>query len=318
MTNAALHLETSRVIHVVSNDPHLGALIERAIAGSSHIVRRQAKVPLLHLSDILVLELPVGATLPETTTDVHMVLIVDSDVAETVHILGANPSLCHIIGRTGPFFPRLLASTLTQLINEDAWPFARNLMPGATVEYQELMTTNSKQACVDRISTAAKGTGAFSELTNLVATVASELLMNAFFNAPVDGKTHKRKYKDVPRQETLTLTKAESIGVAFGHDEEMFALSVRDNFGSLTRSTLIVNLERAAHFGSSQIRMTTQGAGVGLYMTLCSTTALCIRVIPSQVTEVTALFALTKRNRDFEQLGRSFSLFVSPSQGDMP
>lgn len=319
MSNTAESLSPHRLVHVVSNDPHLGKVVERVVAeaapNQTSVVRRQAQMPALAPEDLLILDEPGAADSLALPSGVPAIVVTDRDAAGIVRLLAANPELSHVVGRSGPFFPRLLRTTLQQIVEGDAWRFSTYLTSGAPVQTQVLTESSAKQACVDRIVAMAAGTTAFSELPGTIGTVAYELLMNAFFNAPFDFASQRRKYKDRPRHELLSLGRDEAVTVAYGHDDELLAVSIRDNFGSLSRATMLMNLERAARIGSAQIRMKTQGAGVGFYIALSSTTALEIRINPQVSTEIVAAFALTKRYRDFEQLGRSINFHLSKSGG---
>jgi hypothetical protein len=176
-----------------------------------------------------------------------------------------------------------------------------------------LASTGARQGLIDRLTTAAQTVAGISELPAVVATVATELISNACFNAP-RGRDGRPLYRDRPRQADLALAPAEAVTVAFGHDDQFFALAVYDNFGALTRGTLVANFVRASRVGDRQIRMQTQGAGVGLYMVLSSAAQLDVRVEPGRRTEIVAVVALAKRYRDFARSGHSLNLYFKEAR----
>ncbi len=244
-----------------------------------------------------------------------VVLISRSDPAQSLKILADYPSVQHVLMRDGVFLPRQIVTTLAQITSGMATDVSSYLAPGAAVTTVRLRATAEKAALLDRMQEAAAATGGVSELTAVIGTVASELILNAFFHAPVDPKTKQAKYRDKPRDAVLKLSAAEQIDVGFGHDDQVFVISVRDPFGSLTREALISNFVRSAKGGDTQIKMKTPGAGVGLYMVFCSSHLLDVHVTPEKATVMTAVIGVAKRFRDLEKFGNSFNYFEAGRAG---
>jgi hypothetical protein len=238
-----------------------------------------------------------------------LVLISDRDPAQSLKMLADHPGVHHVLMRDGVFLPRQIVTTLAQMTSGKAPDVSAYLAPGSRVTTTKLRSTEEKAALLDRMDEAARATGGVSELPGVIGTVASELILNAFFNAPVDATTKQPKYRDKPRHEPLKLAVAEQIEVSYGYDDRVFVVSVKDPFGSLTRDALISNFSRSAERGSSQIKMVTQGAGVGLYMVFCASHLLDVHVTPGKQTVMTAVIGVARRFRDIEKFGNSFNYF---------
>lgn len=244
-----------------------------------------------------------------------LVLITDRDPARSLEMLADFPGVHHVLMRDGVFLPRQIVTTIAQLASGKAPDVGSYLAPGAAVTTVRLRSTEEKGPLLDRMQEAAKATGGVSELAGVIGTVASELILNAFFHAPVDPKSKQPKYRDKPRDQVLKLSAAEQVEVGFGHDEQVFVVSVRDPFGSLTREALISNFARSAKGGETQIKMKTPGAGVGLYMVFCSSHLLDVHVTPGKATVMTAVIGVAKRFRDLEKFGNSFNFFEAGKAG---
>jgi hypothetical protein len=321
MTNdAARSIPRLGTVHVATGDDLLDAYLRQVGADHGFTVRRHFETLTLGPppGDVMVLDerlLPAGLAGRALLDNPQAILVSDQDAAGTVRLLSTHGRLCHVLAREGGGLPRQLAATLTVLLGLDQADPRRHLAPGTALASERVGSTADKQACLDRIADAARGAGGFTDLPAVVETIASELVMNAIFNAPVDPGLKRPRYQDVARDQPLTLAPGEEVTVAFGHDDHAFVLCVRDNFGTLRRKTLAENFARAATAGAAQIRMKTPGAGVGLFMVFSSAALLEILVHGDRSTEVVAVVALSKRYRDFARSGHSVNLFFDAQEG---
>jgi hypothetical protein len=280
--------------------------LETLLAGD-RLVREGAVV----LVDQVFLELLSPAQL-ERLGHPHVVLLAERGLEDTVRLFGKHHGLCHILVKNDSLLPRQLHMTLDRIAGRAAGGAAGYLQAGATVRRETLRGSGERQACIDRILELVDGVPCFTELRSAAATIASELLMNAIFNAPYDYDRLKPRYKDRPRHQTVALKPGEEVGVEYGFDRELFVLTCRDNFGMLGRDVLRTNLLRSAAGGGAQVRMQTAGAGVGLYMVLSLANQLDISVKPGHGTEITTVIGLSKRYVDFERRGNSLNYFSEP------
>lgn len=240
----------------------------------------------------------------------HLVLVGDFDLASAIQLCGTSPVLAHVLWRNDRLLGRQLRSTLLQLLGAGAWDVKDYLRAGTAITKCVLTSSDKQGAIIEQVSAAAAAAGGFSELSSSVATVASELMMNAIFNAPLDGNTGAAKYRESPRDAVLQLTPGEAVTLSYGADEALFGLSVRDQFGRFNRQTLLEYLVRSGRADDAQIKMRTPGAGVGLYMVINAVSQLDIHVVTGRTTQIVALFGLSKRFRDYESFGHSLNFFV--------
>jgi hypothetical protein len=237
------------------------------------------------------------------------VVALDSgELEHTVRLAGEHDGANHILARDGDLLPRQLRTTLGQLFTREAPPLSSHLRPGTSIVTVKLTGSDGKDACLARLRRDLAHVDAIGDLPAIADTVASELIMNAVFNAPHDE--HDRpKYRDVARHANFSLSEGEEVTVSYGFDDGAFALSVHDNFGMLTRETLLANLLRATRGGASQINLRSAGAGVGFYMVLGSSNLLDVHVVRRRSTRTIAVIGLTRRHRHLEELGHSLNLF---------
>jgi hypothetical protein len=237
------------------------------------------------------------------------VVVLDfGELEHTVRLFGEHDGASHILARDGDLLPRQLRTTLTQLLTRETLPLSGYLRPGTGIVTTKLTGSDGKDACVSRLRRDLAPVDAIADLPAIADTVASELIMNAVFNAPHD-RHDRPKYRDVARHTSFSLLPGEDVTVSYGFDDAVFALSVHDNFGMLTRETLLANLLRATRGGASQINMRSAGAGIGFYMVLGSSNQLDVHVVRRRSTRMVAVIGLTRRHRHLEELGHSMNLF---------
>ncbi len=244
-----------------------------------------------------------------------LVLLTAQDVESTIRLFAENEALRHVHSINDALLGRQLETTLAQILADAPLPLTRYLASGASLQSMVVKSSQAKQGVIDAIVFDVAPVVAFADLAGVVATVTSELLMNAVFNAPHDAKRGLPKYRDLPRDETLTLAAGEEVRAFFGHDEGALVLGVEDRFGMLSRATLAANLLRASRIGAAQIKMQTAGAGVGLYMVINAATQLDVYVERGKLTRLTAVIGVSKRYRDFERLGHSLNYFGKEGDG---
>jgi hypothetical protein len=238
-----------------------------------------------------------------------LVLVGDFDLPKTIEALAGAPKLAHVVWRSKGLLRRQLRSTLTQLAGGPLWTLDKYIEEPTVIDSVTVRSSDQKSDCIDRVARLAAQLGGFSELAAGAAMVASELVMNAIFNAPVEPATGQPKYRGQPRDAHLSLAPGEEVSLSYGANEHVFGLAVTDQFGRFNRETLLSNLVRSSRPDHAQIRMRTPGAGVGLFMILNAVSQLDVQVARGGMTRVVALFGLCKRYRDFEAFGHSLNFF---------
>ena len=114
--------------------------------------------------------------------------------------------------------------------------------------------------------------------------VLDELLMNAFYNAPVDDfgeKLHSRK----PRNENLILDRGKNEITIFC-SENFLAINCRDPFGSLVPGEIIPLMQSGKSRVVRNIPQTRKGAGIGLSLLFRYSDILIFKIQKNSFTDI--------------------------------
>lgn len=180
---------------------------------------------------------------------------------------------------------------------------------GVNIHEREIKTYDDKRRAVLECATFAKDIGARNQLVARIEAVADELLMNALYDAPASRTGSRAELLERARPGAGPVTDTSAV-FRFGHDGKHFALSARDNFGTLRKGAILEHLARARLEHGSPLQATNRGAGLGLYFVLASSSRLIVNVDPEKSTEVICLFDLRVKSRDARG-ARSLHIFTS-------
>lgn len=136
----------------------------------------------------------------------------------------------------------------------------------------------------------------FSEFPDICMTVASELLTNAFYNAPRDkfGRTlEPDRTKDV-------MVGFNPVQFSYGDDGKHIWMKVSDPFGTFNRYSLLNHLLRSVGKDSIEVNLGKGGAGIGIFMVFRWASQLLFLFEPGQETTVLVKLLKTKRRKTFE------------------
>jgi hypothetical protein len=136
----------------------------------------------------------------------------------------------------------------------------------------------------------------FSEFPDICMTVASELLTNAFYNAPRDkfGRSlEPDRTKDV-------IVGPNPVQFSYGDDGKHIWMKVSDPFGTFNRYSLLNHLLRSVGKESIEVNLGRGGAGIGIFMIFRWASQLLFLFEPNQETTVVVKLLKTKRRKVFE------------------
>jgi uncharacterized protein YnzC (UPF0291/DUF896 family) len=240
----------------------------------------------------------------------NTIIINRSDLHQTIKLIGDFSNVNHVISGNSEALTLLLPTLLERVITPSIWQ-ENNLIQNNAIEShkEKISSYQLKNSYLDSIRESLKGLNSFPDFCEMAVTIASELIMNAIFDAPFDFKSQSPKYAHLSRREPLKLEGAEQVNLSYGYNDELLVISVSDNFGRLDRNSILSNLERCARGGDDQIRTEGGGAGAGLYAIFNTATCVDIRTIKNQKTTVSVTMALKRRMRDYENMGISFNYF---------
>ena len=129
--------------------------------------------------------------------------------------------------------------------------------------------------------------------------------------ASVERAGHNLRYAENhdERRAASPVTAGDPGNSGFGSTEGGFAVSVRDRFGRLDKSTILRYIDKCLH-SSAQIDRKTYGAGLGLYLVMNAASHVVVNIAPGMATEVVCSF-----DRKGVRTGlRGFSIFVYPGE----
>lgn len=122
-------------------------------------------------------------------------------------------------------------------------------------------------------------------LLNLIQTTCDELIMNAFFDAPVENGVVL--YKNTPR--TQLIKPPRPVEVVMGESEHEVAISVTDFYGSVNSGSIVKHLKKTFQI-ENYTAPKGEGAGLGLSMSVKRNTSLFIKVTPGESSQFVVIF----------------------------
>lgn len=160
----------------------------------------------------------------------------------------------------------------------------------------ELTESQARWHCYEEISNYAEKLHVFPEFKNIIKTAASELLTNAFYDAPKNPETGKSLNPN--RKSKVCLVPPKKVEFHFGlsPDDAYLWMFVRDPFGSLDKPTLVASLLRAATERTAKLDQ-EGGAGLGLKMVYEWASEVVFGLAQGESTLVGCKFRITRRNR---------------------
>jgi hypothetical protein len=222
---------------------------------------------------------------------------------ENIRSWNSLPQINHIIAKNDHDLERRIVELLGSQVQGQT---LSSLLPQTLTTFT-LRSPNQMNEARGHLEKATTGITAFSEFTRITQTVASELLLNSFYHAPIDEVTGKPRNR--LSQKNFSLGPNEAIQLNYGKDREYFWIAVTDPFGSLTKEKLLSCLTRCTATERCQIREGDSGAGVGLYMVYNWASEMFFSIEPNAETTVACKILIAKRNRDFHRHATGVHVF---------
>ena len=148
-----------------------------------------------------------------------------------------------------------------------------------------------------------------SRLVELILSTTDELLMNAFFDAPVDNG--KVIFKDTPRY--MPVTTSNPVELIMGNNGEEIAIAVVDQFGSVNQSSIIKHLKKT--FVNKDYIEPVNGTGAGIGLSLCvkRNASLFIKVDPTVQSQFTVFFPIVDSFKSYLEKSQIISVHIKKS-----
>jgi len=205
----------------------------------------------------------------------------NADLAKMVALMGSNVHVVGVIAagelKPGPdLFERAIART-------------------AQVQTRSIRDHDEKLRCMTSVAELLDTVKSSRDRKETILQCVDELVMNALYDAPVDG-CGRHLFTDIAVKDRIRMRTDRAVTVRFGYDGTTFAIAVRDQFGSLARDTVLRFLDKALHSAAAVDRRAS-GGGVGLYLVASAATVLAFAVTPATSTEIVCGFGLDRAAR---------------------
>ncbi len=259
----------------------------------------QAALVVLHLDGDMAAA--AAEVLPRMTGDGRVIAILPrSNLATIVDVMQASERVAGMMVAED-FDPRSLSAMATRVLAGDIFGLEKMMQWGTLVHSQLVGDYQEKSLCISQISEFAELMGVRRKYREAIEQCIDEMLMNALYDAPVDDQG-KPVFSEIPTKTRISLRVEQKAVVQYSCDGKRFAVSVRDAFGTLERSTVLRYLHKCLH-AEQQIDRKVGGAGLGLYLMVNSSTTVFFNVLPGIATEAVCVFDLETPKLQLEAFG---------------
>ncbi len=218
-------------------------------------------------------------------------------------------AITNLLGRAMPTLAEELTVTALKVLRHDIFGIEKYMTWGVPVVARKVTRSDERADLVDELTATVKGLGIGSRAAQMAALVADELMTNAIFNAPIDAAGTATR-RDERRDTVRSLSGREEIWLRYACDARYLAIEVTDQWGSLSRSTILACLAKGVSRDVNKVIMHGGGAGIGVGLVYDSCHHLVFNIHPNQRTQVIGLIDLRVSPQDLAQTPSSFNIFV--------
>jgi len=240
-----------------------------------------------------------------------LALITEGEPLQYLDLIKKNPQLNFFVSRQVEqrlFTIKSISTTVSKILHKDFFGVEKYLAWGAKIIEKPVQSSTQRAELIEAMTEHFRSFGLRSSLLDRVCAACEELLMNAIYDAPIDEKGQPL-FNHLPRTEIVNLTSAQRAEFRYGTDGVVLAVSVRDPFGSLSKSVISKYLEGGYQGQEVLSDEKKGGAGRGLHVIIESSDLTIFNVQKSRRTEVICLF---KIDTNAEESARpSFHLFFT-------
>jgi PEGA domain len=301
----------SRRIVAISPDKAFGKQMSVALKAAGGAVethqsaealgRGELQVALIAIHLVPELGNLLGELLPRLTGDARMIVILPrSSLGPIVDVLGASERISAVMIAEA-FDVSDLSALATRILGGDLFGLEKMVPWGTKIHSTLVGDYQEKSLCIAQISEFAEMMSVRRKYRESIEQSVDEMLMNALYDAPVDEQG-RPIFSEIPTKTRISLRVEQKVVVQYTCDGKSFAVSVRDAFGTLERSTILRYLHKCLH-AEQQIDRKTGGAGLGLYLIANNCSQILFNVLPGVATEVLSRFDLDAPKLQLETFG---------------
>jgi hypothetical protein len=205
------------------------------------------------------------------------------------------------------FQARELTAMASRILTGDMFGVDKIVPPGTQIQTHRISNHEDKAECMARIASFCEHAGVPRQHHAAIEQCVDEMVMNALYDAPVDEQGGQ-VFAGISARARVSLRITQTVVVQYAYDGRQFAVSVRDAYGSLARSTVLRVLYKCLH-AEEKIDRRASGAGVGLYLMVTSASRVFFEVVPGVATEAACTFDVRSPKLQLGELG----FFLQPS-----
>lgn len=204
--------------------------------------------------------------------------------------------------------PELTARTVMGVLNPRGFGI-KNLLPeGQEIKSVRLKESQERGSLLNEIQKWLDDEKVNPQLVTLAVQATDEMLMNAIFDAPMEGASYYRRKE--PRNKHFPLKEKEQVDFAYGQTADYMIISCRDRFGSLKKSLLFGSIRRDYEKLDYTPPEKDLGAGLGIYGILQGGLSLTFVAEPNISTEVILVIPKLKSMKAFRSASRAFYCII--------
>jgi hypothetical protein len=301
----------SRRIVAISPDKAFGKQMSVALRAAGGAVethqsaeglgRGELQVALIAIHLVPELGNLLGELLPRLVGDARIIVILPrSNLSPIIEVLGMSERISAVMVAEA-FDVSDLSAVATRILGGDLFGLEKMVPWGTKIHSTLVGDYQEKSLCIAQISEFAEMMGVRRKYRESIEQSVDEMLMNALYDAPVDEQG-RPIFSEIPTKTRISLRVEQKVVVQYTCDGKSFAVSVRDAFGTLERSTILRYLHKCLH-AEQQIDRKTGGAGLGLYLIANNSSQILFNVLPGVATEVLSRFDLDAPKLQLETFG---------------
>jgi hypothetical protein len=229
---------------------------------------------------------------------------------ETPYIVRSD-LLGHFIQRTfTPDNQSLIARLFLMAGSDKAFGLEKYFSSEIRTQRIQITKSMQKRVIVESLKDHLLKIGFKPRIAMVIASAADELIMNAIFDAPVDGMG-KQLHAQTPRSAALELIEKNIVELKLAFDGKILGISVIDKYGSLDKKKLLSqHLGRSYESHQYEMRTSTAGAGLGLAQVYRNCGGIIFATEAGERTEMNIFFRKTDSFRDFKSQFRFLSTLM--------
>ncbi len=216
------------------------------------------------------------------------IVLVDNEILGTaVELMGASDRIIGVFDATA-FDDRELTYLAKRAVGGARFALAPVVAADAAVQTTVVRDHDGKLACLASIRASAQDAGLPMLLIDAIDQCVDEMLMNALYDAVIDG-SGRRPFEGLPTRKRIARRTDRDVTVEYAGTNGRFTVAVRDTFGSLKRDVVLRHLHKGLH-AEHKIDRKVGGAGLGLFLMASAASTLSFTIAPTSATEVRCTF----------------------------